>query len=80
MNGVWKNFCLKIIHDFSGFEKVDEESKKIFSDSMTLSDKLALELQRTTSLNSLRYNTRGLLKTSWNWRLRARMKRDQRKK
>ena len=43
MNGVWENFCLKIIHDFSGLGKVDEESKKIFSDSMTLSDKLELE-------------------------------------
>ena len=46
MNGVWKNFCLKIIHDFSGLEKVDEESKKIFSDSITLSDKLELDLQK----------------------------------
>ncbi|CAM9641418.1 unnamed protein product, partial [Rangifer tarandus platyrhynchus] len=46
MNGVWKNLCLKIIHDFGGLEKVDEESKKIFSDSITLSDKLELDLQK----------------------------------
>ena len=46
MNGVWNNLCLNIIHDFGGSEKVDEESKKVFSNSITLSDKLELDLQK----------------------------------
>ena len=31
MNRVWKNLCLQFIRDFGGFEKVDEESKEVFS-------------------------------------------------
>ena len=46
MNCIWMNLCLKIIHDFGGFEKVDEESKKLFSNSLTISDKLDLDLQK----------------------------------
>ncbi|KAJ8781182.1 hypothetical protein J1605_011166 [Eschrichtius robustus] len=45
MNGAWKNLCLKFVHDFCGFEKVDEESKKVFSNLVTLSKKLELDLQ-----------------------------------
>ena len=26
MNGVWENLCLQFVHDFLGFEKVEEES------------------------------------------------------
>ena len=46
MNGVWKNLCLQFVHDFLGFEKVDEEHKEIFSNSVTLSEKLELDLQQ----------------------------------
>ncbi|TEA28746.1 hypothetical protein DBR06_SOUSAS33810005, partial [Sousa chinensis] len=45
MNGVWKNFCPQFVHDFHGFEKVDEESKEVFSNLVTLSEKLELDLQ-----------------------------------
>ncbi|XP_059939309.1 tigger transposable element-derived protein 1-like isoform X2 [Mesoplodon densirostris] len=45
MNGVWKNLCPKFVHDFRGFEKLDEESKEVFSNLVTLSEKLELDLQ-----------------------------------
>ncbi|XP_066875983.1 tigger transposable element-derived protein 1-like isoform X3 [Kogia breviceps] len=45
MNGVWKNLCPKFVHDFRGFEKVDEESKEVFSNLVALSEKLELDLQ-----------------------------------
>ncbi|KAJ8780405.1 hypothetical protein J1605_011669 [Eschrichtius robustus] len=45
MNRVWKNFCPQFVHDFHGFEKVDEESKEVFSNVVTLSEKLKLDLQ-----------------------------------
>ena len=45
MNGVWKNLCLQFVHDFCGFEKVDEESKEVLSNLVTLSTKLELDLQ-----------------------------------
>ena len=31
MNGAWNNLCPQLIHNFRGFEKVDEESKEVFS-------------------------------------------------
>ena len=45
MNGVWKKLCPQFVHDFRRFEKVDEESKEVFSNSVTLSKKLELDLQ-----------------------------------
>ncbi|XP_057575413.1 tigger transposable element-derived protein 1-like isoform X2 [Hippopotamus amphibius kiboko] len=45
MNGVWKNLCPQFVHDFRGLEKVDEESKEVFSNLVTLSEKLELDLQ-----------------------------------
>ena len=45
MYGVWKNLRLQFVHDFRGFEKVDEESKEVFSNLVTLSEKLELDLQ-----------------------------------
>ena len=45
MNGVWKNLCLNFVCSFCGSEKVDEESKEAFSNSVTLSEKLELNLQ-----------------------------------
>ena len=45
MNGVWKKLCLQTVHNFRGFEKVNEESKEVFSNLVTLSEKLELDLQ-----------------------------------
>ena len=45
MNGGWKNLCPQFVHDFRGFEKVVEESKEVFSNVVTLSEKLELDLQ-----------------------------------
>ena len=45
MNGVWKNLCLQFVHDFCGFEKADQKSKEVFSNVVTLSEKLELGLQ-----------------------------------
>ena len=45
MNGVWKNLCQQFVHDFRGFEKVDEESKEVFTNLVALSEKLELDLQ-----------------------------------
>ena len=36
---------MKFLHDFCGFEKVDEDSKEVFSNLVTLSEKLELDLQ-----------------------------------
>ena len=44
-NEVWKNLCLQFVHDFHGFKKVDKESKEVFSNLVTLSKKLELDLQ-----------------------------------
>ena len=35
----------QFVHDFCGCEKVDEESKEVFSNLVTLSEKLELDLQ-----------------------------------
>ena len=45
MNGAWKNLCPQFVHNFRGFEKVNEGPKEIFSNLMTLSEKLELDLQ-----------------------------------
>lgn len=45
MNGIWKNLCLQFVHEFCGFEKMDEESKEVFSNLVTLSEKLGVDLQ-----------------------------------
>ena len=44
MNGVWKNNCPQFVHEFHGFEKVDEEFKQIFSNLVTINQKLELGL------------------------------------
>ena len=38
MNGVWKNLYLQFFHNFHGFEDMDEESKDIISNFLTLSE------------------------------------------
>ena len=53
MNGVWKNLCLQFVHDFHGFEKVDEESKEVFSNLVTLSEKPKLDLQEDNFIELL---------------------------
>ena len=53
MNGVWKNVCPQFVHDFHGFEKVDEESKEVFSNLVTLSKKLELDLQEDVFIELL---------------------------
>ena len=45
MNGVLKNLCPQFVHDLCEFEKVDEVSKGVFSNVVTLSEKLELDLQ-----------------------------------
>ena len=45
MNRVWKKLCPPIVHDFHGLEKVDEESKEVFSNLVALSKKLELDLR-----------------------------------
>ena len=52
MNGVWKNLCPQFVQDFPGFEKVDE-SKEIFSNLVTLSKKLELDLQEDNFIELL---------------------------
>ena len=37
--------CMQFVHNFPGFEKVGEESKEVFSNLVTLSEKLQLDLQ-----------------------------------
>ena len=53
MNGVWKNLCLQFAHSLHGLEKVDEKSKKVFSDLVTLSEKLKLVLQEDNFIELL---------------------------
>ena len=53
MNGVWKNLCLQFAHSLRGLEKVDEKSKKVFSDLVTLSEKLKLVLQEDNFIELL---------------------------
>ena len=44
-NGVWKNLCPQFVLDYHGFEKMDEKSKEVTINSVTLSEKLELGLQ-----------------------------------
>ena len=37
--------CPQFVHDFCGFEKADEKSEEVFSNVVTLSEKLELDLQ-----------------------------------
>ena len=53
MNGVWKKLCQQFVHDFHGFEKVEEESKEVFSNLVTLSEKLELGLQEDNFIELL---------------------------
>ena len=45
MNGIQKNFLPQFVHHFPGFEKEDEESQEVFSNLVTLSEKLELDWQ-----------------------------------
>ena len=45
LNGAWRNLCPQFVHDFCGFKKASEEFKQVFSDLVSLSEKLELYLQ-----------------------------------
>ena len=60
MNGIWKDLCPQFVHDFHGFEKVDEESKEVFSNLVTLSEKLELDLQEDDFIELLAVQHEGL--------------------
>ena len=45
MNGVWKNLYPQYVHDFPGFEKVEEESQEVFHNLVTFSEKVKLDRQ-----------------------------------
>ena len=53
MNGVWKSLCPQFAHDFHGFEKVSEESKEVFSNLVTFSEKLEVDLQEDNFIEFL---------------------------
>ena len=55
MNGIWKNLCPQFLHDFHGFEKVDEESKEVFSNLVTLSKKTDLQEDNFIELRALQH-------------------------
>ena len=59
VNGVWENLCLQFVHDFLGFEKVDEES--IFGNLVTLSEKLKLDMQEDNFIELLAVQHKGLI-------------------
>ena len=61
MNGVWKNVCPQFVHNFHGFEKVDEESKEVFSNLVILSEKLELDLQEDDFIELLAVQRGSLL-------------------
>ena len=51
MNEAWNKPTVcsqfsQLVHNFLGFEKVDEESKEVFGDLVTLSEKVELDLQK----------------------------------
>ena len=60
MNGIWKNLCLQFVHEFCGFEKMDEESKEVFSNLVTLSEKLGVDLQEDNVTELLGVQHKGL--------------------
>ena len=53
MNGVWKKLCPQSVHNFRGFKKVDEESKEVFSNLVTFSKKVELDLQENDFIELL---------------------------
>ena len=59
MNGVWKNLCPQFVLDFHGFEKMDEKSKEVTSNLVTLSKKLELGLQEDNFTELLAGQTGG---------------------
>ena len=81
MNGVWKNLCLQFAHSLRGLEKVDEKSKKVFSDLVTLSEKLKLVLQEDNFIELLAVQHEELTNEDlMEPEVQRRVKRDKRKK
>ena len=81
MNGVWKTLCLQFAHSLRGLEKVDEKSKKVFSDLVTLSEKLKLVLQEDNFIELLAVQHEELTNEDlMEPEVQRRVKRDKRKK
>ena len=51
---------MQFVHNFRGFKKAGEESKEVFSNFMTLSEKLELDLPEDNITEVLAVNTRSL--------------------
>ena len=80
MNGVWKNLCLQFVQDLCGFEKVDEESKEVFSNFVTLREKLEIDLQEDDFIELLVMQHAFTGEDWMELEAQRRMKRDKRKK
>ena len=59
MTGVWTNLCPQFVRDFHGFEKMDEKSKEVTSNLVTLREKLELGLQEDNFTELLAGQTGG---------------------
>ena len=55
-----KELLPEFVHNFHGLEEVEEESKEVFSNFMTLSEKLELDLPEDNITEVLAVNTRSL--------------------
>ncbi|XP_045116125.1 tigger transposable element-derived protein 1-like [Portunus trituberculatus] len=45
MNAVWKKLCPQVVHDFTGFENIQEEQEEVVDNLISMSEKLELELK-----------------------------------
>ncbi|XP_045111390.1 tigger transposable element-derived protein 1-like [Portunus trituberculatus] len=45
MNAVWKKLCPQVVHDFTGFENIQEEQEEVVDNLISMSEKLELELE-----------------------------------
>ena len=80
-NGAWNNLCLQLSHNFRGLEKGGEGFEEVFSNWVTLSKKVGLDLLEGNSTELLAGQQEDLLMKTWrNWRLGERMEKDKRKK
>lgn len=46
MSAVWKKLCPQVVHDFTGFENIQEEQKEVVDNLISMSEKLELELEK----------------------------------
>ncbi|XP_045137247.1 tigger transposable element-derived protein 1-like [Portunus trituberculatus] len=45
MNAVWKKLCPQVVHDFTGFENIQQEQEEVVDNLISMSEKLELELE-----------------------------------